>query len=79
MRGIFKFFEKEVWKNDRFGNHLVAFAGELVVMVDPDYTGRGVGTKLLQKALSIWEIDFLKQRYTPSGAAFVNEFLRGKQ
>jgi GNAT superfamily N-acetyltransferase len=74
LRGMLKYFEKDVPRSNQFGDYLVAHAGELVIIVDPRYQRRGVGTKLLREAIAQWQIDLERQRYTPSGAAFVNEF-----
>jgi len=75
LRGILKYFEKDVRKSDQFGDgYLVAFAGEVVVIVEPDYRRRGIGTTLLREAIGRWNIDLGRQHYTPSGAAFVDRF-----
>ena len=78
LRGILKYFEKDVPRIDQHGNYLVANAGETLVMVHPDYRKRGVATKLLHRAMELYPINLAKQRYTPSGAAFVTQFLANR-
>jgi GNAT superfamily N-acetyltransferase len=74
LRGILKYFKEDVPRSDEFGDYLVAHAGEILIVVDPDYLRRGVGTELLREAHGRWKIDLGKQRYTPSGAALVDRF-----
>jgi GNAT superfamily N-acetyltransferase len=76
LRGILKHFEKDVWRNDGAKDYPVAHAGEVFVILAPDYRRRGFGMKLLQEATRRWNIDLGNQAYTPSGAALVERFER---
>lgn len=50
--------------------------GNVNVFIDPTARRQGIATALLQEALTRWDIDFHKQRYTPSGIRLVQSLGR---
>jgi len=74
LRGLLKYFDRDIHESEGSGDGLVAHAGEIFVIVDPDYRRRGIGTRLLREATCTWNIDLTNQGFTPQGVALVEKF-----
>ncbi|GAA1961668.1 GNAT family N-acetyltransferase [Amycolatopsis minnesotensis] len=51
-------------------------AGNINIFVRPDMLRQGIATMLLREALTRWHVNFEQQQCTPSGAAFLDAFIR---
>lgn len=50
--------------------------GNINIFIDPLYKNKQVGTKLLNEAMTRYDVDLNQQDYSTEGAAFINAFVR---
>lgn len=50
--------------------------GNFNIFIDPKHKGKGVGTKLVDEAVSRYNVDLRRQRYSEEGANFINNYIR---
>lgn len=50
--------------------------GNFNIFIDPKHKGKGIGTKLVDEAVSRYNVDLRRQRYSEEGANFINNYIR---
>jgi GNAT superfamily N-acetyltransferase len=66
LLGILNYYPHDVPPYERAGN--------VLVVVDPDRQGEGIGTRLLAEADRRWRLNFDTQDYTRAGLALVTAY-----
>lgn len=55
---------------------IVERRGNINIFIDPKHKGKGIGTKLVDEAVSRYNVDLRRQRYSEEGADFINNYIR---
>lgn len=71
LRGILNYFPFDFPPMERKGN--------VMLLVESGWRGRGIATALLDEAVERWGVDFSQQDYTPEGAAMARAYLAKKE
>jgi DNA polymerase III epsilon subunit-like protein/Mor family transcriptional regulator len=55
---------------------IVEKRGNINIFIDPKHKSKGIGTKLVGEAVSRYNVDLRRQRYSEEGANFINNYVR---
>ena len=55
---------------------IVERRGNINIFIDPKHQGKGIATKLVDEAVSRYNVDLRRQRYSEEGANFINRYIR---
>lgn len=74
IRGILNHYPFEL--TDPEDSSVTEKKGNINIFIDPLYKNKQVGTKLLDEAITRYDVDLNQQTYSAEGAAFVNAYVR---
>ena len=55
---------------------IVEKRGNINIFIDPKHKNKGIATKLVDEAVSRYNVDLRRQRYSEEGANFINNYVR---